>query len=332
MEIIAPQREQLNSFVIANNGSFQQSWQWGELQEQMQRPVRRFLVLENNEPIAAATFVKHVLLLGQYYWLCPKGPVIDQNQKPKIKNQKFWKELKERLGGVFIRIEPEVPATFNFQLSTFNLRRAPKDHNPRATIVIDLTKSEDELLAKMHPKTRYNIKLAEKKELRIKNPASPAGRQESREDFETVWKLFQETAKRDKFYLHPKEYYEKLLALAEIRLFLAYFSQKLIAGAIVSFFGKTASYLHGASDYDFRQLMAPYLLHWEIMRHAKKQGMEKYDFGGVAPKNSKATHPWSGITRFKQGFGGEYVEYAGSYDYVMDKMWYGIYKVARKIF
>lgn len=138
------------------------------------------------------------------------------------------------------------------------------------------------------------------------------------------------TARRDKFYLHPKEYYEKLSEMPEIKIFGIYHEDELIATAAVSFWGDTATYLHGASDYEHRALMAPYLLHWEIMKDAKAAGMKHYDFGGIAPK-SEPDHYLAGVTRFKSGWGGEYVEYPGSYDYVIEPSWYKIYWLARKI-
>src|SRR3989344_1156040 len=287
MNTIEPTKEQLNSFVLANHGSLQQSWQWGELQERMGRPVQRFLF-----DGAAATFVRHDLRLGKYYWLCPKGPVGKvENLESRISN----------LGGIFIRLEPEILNS--------SFVKAPKDHNPRATVIVDLAKGEDELLAAMHPKTRYNLRLAQKKGLRIENL-------ESRISQEEFWELMQRTAKRDKVFLHPKRYYEELLKMEEVKLFGCYHEAKLIAAAMVSLWAEKAMYLHGASDYEYRAFMAPYLLHWEIMKQVKAAGCKYYDFGGVAPENEPG-HFLAGISRFKSGWGGKYEEYAGSWDYVL---------------
>ncbi len=321
MEIYSPTKTELNSFVEANQGSLQQSWQWGELQERMQRAVQRFFFTENDRPIASASFIKHDLPFGKCYWLCPKGPVLKKESG--IMNQELWSRIGKELQGIFIRIEPELPPTFTFQLSTSNFQKAPKDHNPRATILLDLNKSEEDLLAHMHSKTRYNLRLSQKKNIQIRE-------QKQGKDVEDFYKMLQITAKRDNFYLHPKSYYQALAQMPEIRIFLAYHSEKVIASAMVSFFAGQATYLHGGSDYDYRQLMAPYLLHWEILRIAKRQGIRKYDLGGIAPK-SETNHQFAGFTRFKEGLGGSYQEFLGSYDLVLNSFWYGIYKLGRRM-
>lgn len=329
MSIIEPNKDQLNEFIFKNNSSFLQSWQWGDLQAKMKRPVRRFFILEEGQPVMSATFIRHDLLLGKYYWLCPKGPVFAKavilEPRAVSRGDRISGILRDSIASlqndrncIFLRVEPEI--TFNFPLSTFDLRKAPKDHNPRATILIDLSQTENELLNKMHPKTRYNIKLAEKKNVKVESGIMN----------QELWKLFEETARRDKFHLHPKQYYEELLKMEEIKLFGAYHEDRLVAAALVSFWGETATYLHGASEYRERSLMAPYLLHWEIIRQARREGLQYYDFGGVAPK-SEAKHPLAGVGRFKAGFGGEYREYIGSWDYVINRMWYRIYKFARRI-
>ena len=101
---------------------------------------------------------------------------------------------------------------------------------------------------------------------------------------------------------------------------------KPIAGAILLTYGDTVYYLHGAMDRDYKSWMAPYLMHWEIIKWAKKQGYHYYDFWGID------TSRWPGVTRFKLGFGGQQVEYPGSFDMPISKFWYFVYKITRKIF
>ena len=100
---------------------------------------------------------------------------------------------------------------------------------------------------------------------------------------------------------------------------------------MVSFYGNGAVYLHGGLSYEHRAYMAPYLLHWEAIKDAKKNGFSFYDLWGVAPQNAPADHTWSGITRFKEGFGGEFLEYVGAYDYVYRPAWYKAFNMARNI-
>jgi lipid II:glycine glycyltransferase (peptidoglycan interpeptide bridge formation enzyme) len=96
------------------------------------------------------------------------------------------------------------------------------------------------------------------------------------------------------------------------------------------YFGDTATYLHGASSRERRELMAPHLLHWTAMMDAKSWGFRTYDFWGVAPEGVEG-HSWAGITRFKRGFGGKYVAYPGTYDVPVDRFWYGLYAATQKL-
>ena len=143
--------------------------------------------------------------------------------------------------------------------------------------------------------------------------------------------MLKKTAKADRFTTHNFEYYEGLLNFfkdGEItaKLFIVNYENKPIAGAIVMLYGDIAYYLHGASDRDYRNLMAPYFMHWEIIKKFKSLKFQYYDFWGID------ANKWPGVTRFKLGFEGQVVEYPGSFDLPISKIWYLIYKIARKIF
>ena len=214
------------------------------------------------------------------------------------------------------------------------------------TLVLDLEKPEEQLSAEMKQKTRYNIKVAEKHGIKTRVSES------LEKDFEDFWRLMKGTAKRNKIKIHPKIHYEKLFSVChsrpasvipakagiqygvsssgnpeelQIELFLAEYQNKIIAANIVAFFGDKAAYLHGASDYEYRNLMAPYLLQWEQIKEAKNRGCQVYDFWGIDEQK------WPGITRFKTSFGGKEIKYVGAWDYVFDKKWYWIYKNIKKI-
>ena len=197
---------------------------------------------------------------------------------------------------------------------------------PRQTILLDFTKEESELLQKMHPKTRYNIRLAERHGVSVEKVDL------SEENFEMFWKLLIETSKRDKFSTHPKKYYKKMIETlggsendAHIALFVAKYKGKPLAAELVMFFGETATYLHGASSEEERGVMAPYAIHWEIIKEVKKMGYKYYDFWGIDEKK------WPGVTRFKRGFGGEEISYPETFDLPVQKLWYKIYCWARKV-
>ena len=111
---------------------------------------------------------------------------------------------------------------------------------------------------------------------------------------------------------------------------MAKHDSEYVAANIMCFFGDTANYLHGASSNKHRDVMAPHLLQWKAVCDAKKDGFKYYDFWGIAP-NDDPKHGWAGVTRFKKGFGGEQVNYPGTFDMVVSKKWYLIYKVFRFI-
>jgi lipid II:glycine glycyltransferase (peptidoglycan interpeptide bridge formation enzyme) len=188
---------------------------------------------------------------------------------------------------------------------------------PSKTVIIDLDQSEEELLSRMHHKTRYNIKVAEGHRVRVVES----------NDADLFLKLLKKTAKRDKFSAHPEDYYRKLLRSYSLKtqLFLAYNDKKPVAGAITLTYRDATYYLHGASDYDSRTLMAPYALHWYIITSNQKLGTRNYDLWGID------TRKWPGVTRFKLGWGGRTVEYPGSFDLVISRFWYLVYKVAKRI-
>ncbi len=325
--VSANQKEEWDQFVIANNGSFLQSWSWGEFQESLGRRIWR---LEMSG--LKALVIKHNLPLGKNYLYCPRGPV---GQISADGFQNFLAEVKKiakKEKSIFFKIEPDskddregpsetvlVPRTVSEGLSSF---RSSKQIQPAKTLILDITKSEKELLSQLHQKTRYNIRLAQHKGVIIE-PANDNGAAD------TFLDLLEQTAKRDKFYLHPKEYYQKMLEVlgqeGMIKLFLAKYQNQIVAANLVCFFGQTATYLHGASDYNFRQLMAPHFLQWRAIGQAKSQGLKYYDFWGIDEKK------WPGVTRFKKGFNGQEITYPGAFDLIFQPFWYQIYLLARKI-
>lgn len=215
------------------------------------------------------------------------------------------------------------------KLQQSGFKKSPKSLQPQQTIVLNLIQDEEEILAGMHQKTRYNIGLAEKRGIKVNVSKNKV------QDFESFWNLLQETAKHDNFHTHTKDYYKKLLDLKNVELFLASMERDQIplAVAIIIFYKKRATYLHGASNYEYRRDMAPYLLHWQIICDAKARSIEEYDFWGINERK------WPGVTRFKRGFlsvrgiqtdTGREIEYIGSWDYIFKPAWYILYRMKNK--
>lgn len=276
--------------------SFLQSTTWVDFQKALGRKVWQ---------VGSVNVIKHNLPLGKSYLYAP-------HCRRNFLSDDFLKKVREiakKENAIFFKAEP-IEINKNFGL------RKSKNIQPRKTLVLDITKSEKKLLVKMHHKTRYNIRLAERKNIKIRK---------DKEGFEEFWKLLQQTTKRDGFRSHPKGYYKKMLEISGVELFTATFKEKVIAANIVFFYKKTATYLHGASDYKYRNLMAPHLLQWHQISEAKKRGCTEYDFWGIDEKK------WPGVTRFKKGFNGKEVIYPGAYDLIFQPIWYRIYKTAKKI-
>jgi lipid II:glycine glycyltransferase (peptidoglycan interpeptide bridge formation enzyme) len=212
-------------------------------------------------------------------------------------------------------------------------RRAAADIQPPDTVVIDLRFDAETILAQMKSKWRYNIRLAEKK---------VEVRQADEGGLETFYALFRETAARDGIALHGLEYYKKLFftareyadknvpRLPRLHLYLAFYNGEAVAGIITLFFGKTGTYLYGASSNRHRNVMAPYALQWRAVRDAKISGCTEYDFFGIPP-NDDSTHPMAGLYRFKTGFGGKIIHRPGSLDYPYNRAIYAAFRFAEKM-
>ena len=288
---------------------FLQSWEWGEFQESLGRKVLRFA--SGQEFVQA---IKMNLPGGFAYWYIPQTSLSDP----------LFSELQKILGehgALFLRVDP---------ISVFNPQAKIKtipSVQPQCTLISDLSLSEEDILAGMHSKTRYNINLAQKKGVKISSG--------SVDDF---IKLNRATTRRDKFESHPDWYYKKMTEVlasgdCRVKVWLASFEGRAIASALVIYFGDTATYVHGASGDESRNIMAPYLLHWEIIRHAKEKGFKYYDWWGVNPDDER--HPaykksWQGITRFKRGFGGKLVCNPPTFDLIYRPLWYRLYRLLSK--
>ena len=201
-----------------------------------------------------------------------------------------------------------------------------EDVQPASTVIINLTKSKDDILSEMKSKTRYNIKLAEKKEVVVKNSSVAL--------LDEWYDMYKETGLRDKIALHPLAYYKKVFDLAQkkefkvdLRLYMAESEEQNIAGIVTCFYNKKATYLYGASRNTGREKMPAYALQWKAICDAIDEGCVEYDMFGIPPDDNPS-HPMHGLYRFKTGFGGEIVHHPGCYDFILNKFAYKFYSIA----
>jgi peptidoglycan pentaglycine glycine transferase (the first glycine) len=315
----------------SKDGGFLQSKHWADFKRKEGTAVFEFG--DDNSRILT---IKNKLPIVGSYWYVPRGPVF-QLKKTNYDsiNGLINEALKQKIG--WIRVEPQreeclevIKNAAKEHGSLPRITKSKKNHEPAQTLMVNLKESEEEILGKMKPKTRYNIRLSEKKGVKIFES-------KDKKDIEKFCNLIEQTARRDKIRPHPREHYRKMLKEINsdiIKLYLASFNGKVIAGAMIIFFGEVATYLHGASSDEDRNVMAPYGLHWRIMKKAKENGIKKYDLGAtklVRNKNSYEPEKgnWQGITRFKLGFSkeSEPTNFPGCWDIVLDEKRYSLYKI-----
>lgn len=314
-----------DSCVKSLHGSFLQSWDWGLLQEQRGKKVWRVIITEKNDDnLQEYPFlIYQEQLPGGFNWLYV--PQIYTENKLVVEAlldfvEKYAKHERSLFMYVDPRFENQQKIYFEFG---FKLRKNASIQ-PLDTIILPIL-SDEKMLSDMHKKTRYNIRLAEKKGVTVK-----IGK--SKSDMGNFYSLVQKTENRQGIDSHSQKYYEDLLKLDSMFLVLAEYDGKVIAGNILSIYGNSCVYLHGASDYEYRKVMAPVLLQWKCILFAREQGCEYYDFWGIKGR-SKNTKNWGGITAFKSGFtSGKYtVHYAGLFIKVMRPMFYYLYRVLRPL-
>lgn len=289
-----------NKIGTQTMAQFLQSWEWGEFQKRLNRKIWR---LELNGIYILV--IKMILPLGKSYLYIPRINI--------ELNQGVIAELKTLAiseGCIFIKIEP-----VRQNLDKLGFVKV-KNIQPNKTLLLDLSKNEEQLLNEMHQKWRYNIRLAAKKGVILKLCQE--------EEFVKFYDLIVDTFRRKQKKLFNRTYYNKLYQDHLTKVYFAEHEGKILCANMIVFYGDTVTYLYGGSAPDDKNLMAPHLLQWEIIKIAKGLGYKYYDFWGIDEVR------WPGVTRFKKGFGGFEVDYAGSWDLPINKIWFFFYKILKK--
>lgn len=269
----------------------------------------------------------------------PRGPVSTAGS---VFDSPDWDEFQNKLHDhcqekktVFLKVEPDLWEGISEGEcpSPSGYRKSPHGIQPPRTIVISLQKSEEDILARMKSKTRYNIRLAEKKEVSVRQL----------DQIEPFYSLLENTADRSEFGIHTLEYYRQAFNLfdqmGECKLFLAEFQGEPLASIMVFIRGNRSWYFYGASSNKHRDRMPTYLVQWEAMRWAKNQGCLTYDLWGVPDKNEAALEDqfldrqdglW-GVYRFKRGFGGEVKRTCSPLDKVFHPTLYSLYLLRSRV-
>src|SRR3989338_1407885 len=321
--------------------TFLHSWQWGLFNYQLSIINYQLGIYHKDELIGVALVLKIIAKRGTFLFI-PHGPIIKVKiEKLKVKSYElllnFLKNLVRQENCSFIRISPILEDNEKNQelFKKLGFKSAPAHMHSECNWIVNINKSEEEILSGMRKTTRNLIRQAIKnKELQIINYESKYKEQEL-DDF---YFLYQETFKRQGFSGFTKNYFQKELEAFgdDAKIFLVKYAEKVVpkyenkilAGAIVIFLGDTAYYHHAASTHS--KLPATYLMNWEIIREAKKRGCKYYNMWGVSKENDKK-HPWSGLSLFKRGFGGKELNLMRAQDLPLNKVKYFINWVIEKI-
>ena len=294
---------------------------------------------EHGPPLAAAMVLQRQLpRLPLSILYVPRGPILDYANGPLRRHVAAQLEaLAQREGAMFIKIDPGAvfsrgleeeqvePAGERFaaELRHRGWRFSDEQIQFRNTVELDLGASEENLLAEMKSKTRYNIRLAGRKDVVI--------RRGDHDDFPTIVQMYEKTADRNEFDIRPPAYYldawESLYDAGMAQPFIAEYQGTPLGAVIIVAYGERAIYMYGASNNKERNRMPNYLLQWEAIRWAKEQGYRIYDFWGAPDEFVESDSLW-GVWRFKSGFAGEVVRHIGAWDYPARPLLYRLYTTA----
>ncbi|NLO07784.1 MAG: peptidoglycan bridge formation glycyltransferase FemA/FemB family protein [candidate division WS1 bacterium] len=332
-------REQWNDFVRASEyPNAMQSWEWGELKATTGWKPMVVAVEDGGKIVAGAMILRRQIpRIGRCLLYAPRGPVLDWSDADLF--ARLVGEIRTtaaRVGGVALKIDPPVPADRADvvpMLERHGFRFTGDDDpdlggtQPRYVLKTDLTPDLDELLASFHSKWRYNIRLAERRGVSV--------REGTREDLPEFYDRLQHTAGRDGFRVRGYDYYEAIFDLLVpaglAKLFITEFEGRIIGGAVLFRMGDEAVYVYGASQADYHKQMPNHLLQWEMMQWAKANGCRTYDFRGVSKEvDGEPLGELGGLNRFKRGFNAQYTEYIGEYDLVLSPLWYRLYRLAMR--
>ncbi|MBI2022631.1 peptidoglycan bridge formation glycyltransferase FemA/FemB family protein [Candidatus Daviesbacteria bacterium] len=287
-----------------------QSWEWGEFRKKLGLPLLRYGIYKKGKLYIAFQLTLHKIpFSSQYVGYLPKGPLPDKEMAQALE------EIGRIHNCAFIKVEPNVLVTGPFSVYP-KFQSSPKPMFTKYNFLIDLNLSEEELLQNMHPKTRYNIKLAQKKGVKIETESDD-------KSFEKYIKLHFETALRQGFHSHNYKYHklnwEVLKKSNMAQIVMGYYKGKLLSAWMLSNFKDTIYYQYGGSSSEYKEVMANNLVAWEAIRLGKKMNLKTFDMWGAAnTPDPDRNNPYFGFHNFKKGYGGKLVEYLGTYDLVFN--------------
>lgn len=325
MEILKPEQyEEYEHFVSSHpQSSFTQSTKWRLVKNNWGFETIVSRDKDNQIVGAMSVLVQKIPLIGTAFLYAPRGPVCDLHDKAVLADLKKGADaLAKKHNAHLFKCDPDTLITDEETIQNFKDMGFTQFAGPEGFETIQARfnyrlyiegKTEEEVLANITQKTRYNIRVAMKHGVEIKVVG-----EEYLDDF---IRLMQVTGERDGFNVRPRSYFVRMLeALGEhVRLYMAFYEGKPISGAVTTNYAGKTCYVYGASDNESRNVMPNYLIQWEMIKWAIETGCTVYDFQGVSGDLSESNHMY-GLYRFKKGFNGSLDELAGEFDFLYQPM------------
>lgn len=301
-----------------------QSWAWGEARRATGVGVVRLGMFNGKNLIKGWQLTVHPIpKLGRSILYCPRGAMPDEEFTLAVA------DIANKYKAVFLKCEPDVWDVKSqdhkitesqnqlVDLGYIKGRNLFTEYN----FLIDLSLSEEDLMARMKSKTRYNVRLAQKKGVVVMEDNSS-------EAFEKYLELQAETVNRQQFYAHTADYHRKVWGNmyqgGVAHLIVAKYEGRILSTWVLFKWKDRLYYPYGASSREHREVMANNLMMWEVMRWGKQKGCKVFDLWGTAGLNPDPGDDWYGFHKFKEGYGPEGVQYVGAYDYVLDSVMYKV--------
>jgi lipid II:glycine glycyltransferase (peptidoglycan interpeptide bridge formation enzyme) len=308
-----------------------QSWEWGEFRKKTGVKVERVGFFDNGKLVRGMQVTFHdIPIIGRKLGYFPKGYMPDEEQISVLQ------QLGRKYNALFIKMEPNIAQPVGTPSAHTNIAKFLIDHGAtpgrplftRYTFTLDLTKSEEKLLEQLSSKTRYNVRVAQKKNVQIYENSTDEG-------MEQYITILEETTKRQGFYAHSPAYFRTLWktlgSSGILRIFNAVYEDKVIASWVMFIFNGVLYYPYGASSSQNREVMASNLMMWEMIRFGKSIGCHTFDMWGALGPDASEKDPFFGFHRFKKGYGSVLTEFLGTYDLVLDPPFYKIFRVAEEL-
>jgi lipid II:glycine glycyltransferase (peptidoglycan interpeptide bridge formation enzyme) len=306
-----------------------QTWEWGEFRDETGVEVERLGFFQSGKIQHGLQVTFHPLpmpLDGYSVGYFPRGDMPDEEQLSALE------QLAQKHNALFIKMEPNVShpvdtPSAHRDIADFLLKNGaqPGRHLfTKYTFQLDLTPSEDQLFANLDSKTRYNVRLAYRKGVKIVEDSTAQG-------MDTYLQILKETTKRQQFYAHSPQYFQKMWQelgdSGMIKIFHAVYEDTILSSWVMLIFDGVLYYPYGASRDIHRNVMANNLMMWEMIRYGKNQGCHLFDMWGSLGPNPDKNHSWYGFHKFKRGYGGQLVEFVGTYDLVYNNLLYKLFRV-----